>query len=231
MSYSLQVTEFKNENSKNAVVFLHGYGANRHDLSPLAQVIQPKDRSGQVPSYFFPDGPSTPRELAPFGGRAWFALDMQLLQLRSANPNGDLYDEAHVEKLYRATDTHVVPFLEALSKSYENIFLGGFSQGAMICADWAWRHYKPYVKALVLYSPAWPYLKAPTICTLPPKLPMFVSHGLQDNVLSIRHNELLRQKFTEKGAYIQESIFMGGHEIPKSVIIESENFLDGLLKS
>jgi len=229
--YSLQTTEIKNENSKDAVVFLHGFGANRHDLAPLAEVMRPSNLKGQRPNFLFPEGPSAPKEIAAFGGKAWFNLDMSLLQKRSLEPNGELYDEAHVEKLYRAGDTHVARFIDEASKSYDRIYLGGFSQGAMMALDWAWRHYKPCVKALVLYSPAWPYLKDPEKCLIPPSFPVFISHGKQDAVLPIRHNEKLREKLKAQGAYVQESLFLGGHEIPPNVLHESENFLDGLMKS
>lgn len=231
MKFNLQTIEIKNENSKTAVVLLHGYGANRHDLAPLAEVLGSQLSPKILPSFYFPDGPSTPRELAAFGGKAWFNLDMSLLQSRAANPEADLYDDAHVEKLYRASDAHLAPFLETVSKNYEKIVLGGFSQGAMLCADWAWRHYKPYVKALILYSPAWPYLKTPETCALPDNLPVFVSHGKQDPVLSIKHNIKLRENFLSKNAFVVESIFNGSHEIPHSALNDSKKFLDEILKA
>jgi phospholipase/carboxylesterase len=231
MTFSLQTTEIKHNNSKDALVLLHGYGANRHDLAPLSEILRPKNKNGARPHYFFPEGPSAPIELAPFGGRAWFNLDMALLQRRALEPNGELYDEAHVEKLYKTSDTHLSKFMEELSADYDRIYLGGFSQGAMLALDFAWRHYFPKLKALVLYSPAWPYLKDPVECLLPKDFPVFVSHGLQDGILAIRHNEKLRNKLREQGAFLVESIFHGHHEIPMNVLHESEIFLDGLMKT
>src|SRR5690606_3740525 len=142
---------------KTAVILLHGYGANAQDLAPLASAL--KTRSPL--RFYFPNAPRSPRELAAFGGRAWFASDMMLLQRRAQDPFSFLYDEAHVQKLYEATDKHLWPYVVQKASQYENIVLGGFSQGAMLALDCAWRHSLPQLKGLMLFSGAWAYLERP----------------------------------------------------------------------
>jgi len=227
MKHSLKSTEIKGKNSSQAVVLLHGFGANRQDLAPLAQVLRPRSS----PDWIFPDAPETPPDLALFGGRAWFALDMSQLQMRAGNPLGPLYDEAHVERLRKATDTYLSGFLWTLAESHSSIVLGGFSQGAMIALDWAWRHYDPSVKGLLLMSGAWPYLQTPTDCRIPKGLPVFISHGSSDPVLRYTHSEKLRTHLETQGAAIDSVVFPGGHEIPPQVIARAEKFLDRVLES
>jgi phospholipase/carboxylesterase len=227
MSQKLQHIEYKKENSKIALVLLHGYGANAQDLAPLSSFFEFR----KPLSSFFPQAPHVPAELAAFGGRAWFNLNMMLLQQRALSPEGPLYDAAHVEKLKKTCDAYLAPYLDELSQQYEHIVLGGFSQGAMLALDWAWRHYQPYLKALVLYSGAWPYLEAPSECRIPAGLPIFVSHGQNDPILRFRHSEQMVAELEKKKAFVVPHYFGGVHEIPSAIIANSKKFLEGFVNS
>ena len=59
------------------VILMHGYGAGGDDLVPLAQMmpVAPRVR------FVFPAAPFTPPELAMFGGRAWWPIDIEALQV------------------------------------------------------------------------------------------------------------------------------------------------------
>jgi phospholipase/carboxylesterase len=225
MSFSLKTTEI-NGDSSTAIVLLHGYGAHRHDLAPLAQVI-PLESS---PSWIFPDAPFSPAELALFGGRSWFDLDMAQLQIRAANPEAPLYDATHVNRLRKTTDEILSPFLWSLTEKYPSIVLGGFSQGAMMCLDWAWRHCDSSLKGLLLLSGAWPYLEDPSECRIPPGLPIFVSHGSADAILRPLHSERMTRRLEQRGANVESVLFQGGHEIPPQVIARATKFLNNTLR-
>jgi phospholipase/carboxylesterase len=227
MSYSLKTTEIQGKSPSSAIVLLHGFGANRQDLAPLAQVVKLKS----APSWIFPDAPETPPDLALFGGRAWFSLEMSQLQMRAQNPDGPLYDAAHVTRLRKATDNILSPFLWSLSEKYSSLILGGFSQGAMMALDWAWRHYDPSVKGLLLMSGAWPYLETPTECRIPKGLPVFMSHGSSDPVLRYPHSVRMKTALESQGAQIENVVFPGGHEIPQNVLMRAQKFLDDVLES
>ncbi|MEO5667746.1 MAG: dienelactone hydrolase family protein [Bdellovibrionota bacterium] len=227
MSNSLKTTEIQGKNTSQAVVLLHGFGANRQDLVPLAEVMKLKSS----PSWIFPDAPESPPDLALFGGRAWFPLDMSQIQRRAQDPYGALYDAGHVARLKKATDSVLSGFLWSLSERYSSIVLGGFSQGAMMALDWAWRHYDPSVKGLLLMSGAWPYLEIPADCRIPKDLPVFVSHGSQDPVLRFPHSEKMKKALEAQGAKVDTIVFPGGHEIPGQVLSRAQKFLDAVLES
>lgn len=227
MSNPLKLTEFQGKSSNQAVVLLHGFGANRQDLAPLAKAL----RLSSQPTWIFPDAPESPPEFALFGGRSWFHLDMSQMQRRAENPNGPLYDASHVDRLKKATDTHLSPFLWELSERYSSIVLGGFSQGAMMSLDWAWRHHDSSVKGLMLLSGAWPYLEAPTECRIPQGLPVFISHGTQDMVLRYPHSKKMKTSLEAKGAKVDNVVFPGAHEIPGNVLARAQKFLDAVFES
>jgi phospholipase/carboxylesterase len=227
MKFDLKVSEIAGENSSQAIVLLHGFGANRQDLAPLSKALRLKSS----PTWLFPDAPETPPELALFGGRAWFSLDLSQIQMRAATPQGPLYDAAHVERLKTATDRYLSPWLWQLSERFESVVLGGFSQGAMMTLDWAWRHYDPHVKGLMLLSGAWPYHNAPENCRIPKGLPIFVSHGTGDTVLGFHHSQKMSSSLETMQAKLDTIHFPGGHEIPTNVLQRMQKFLDGLLES
>lgn len=227
MNNELKVSEIQGKNSSQVVVLLHGYGANRQDLAPLAKALKPESS----PSWIFPDAPESPADLALFGGRSWFNLDISQIQMRAAHPDGPLYDGSHVERLKKATDRHLSSFLWSLSERYSSIVLGGFSQGAMMALDWAWRHYDPHVKGLMLLSGAWPYHDAPENCLIPKGLPVFISHGTHDPTLRFAHSEKMRAQLESKGAVVDSMAFAGGHEIPASALGRAQKFLDAVLES
>ena len=227
MKFELKVSEIEGKTPGQAVILLHGFGANRQDLSPLSRALRLKSS----PTWLFPDAPVSPPELALFGGRAWFSLDMSQIQMRSMTPSGPLYDAAHVERLKKATDQYLAPWIWELSERFPSLVLGGFSQGAMMSLDWAWRHYDTHVKGLMLLSGAWPYHEAPPDCRIPKDLPIFVSHGSADSVLGIQHSQKMCASLETNGSILDSVVFPGGHEIPVNVLQRMQKFLDRVLES
>src|ERR1700741_2128069 len=62
------------------VVLMHGFGAPGDDLAQLWRVM---DVPREV-RFVFPAAPLAPREFAPFGGRAWWMIDVAALQRGAA---------------------------------------------------------------------------------------------------------------------------------------------------
>ncbi|HEX4352129.1 MAG TPA: hypothetical protein VHZ95_04430, partial [Polyangiales bacterium] len=113
------------------VILMHGYGAGGDDLVPLAQMmpVAPRVR------FVFPAAPLTPPELAMFGGRAWWPIDIEALQRRAAAGQAELRALETPPGLAEARSQVIELFDEVqreLSVTGERIILGGFSQGAML---------------------------------------------------------------------------------------------------
>ena len=106
--------------------------------------------------------------------------------------------------------------------------LGGFSQGAMIAANIAFSSDQS-LKALIILSGTvvdenrWNRGIAGRR-----GLPVFISHGRQDNILRYDMAERLRDSMRKAGLRVHWVPFDGGHEIPSLVVSELNKFLHSL---
>jgi phospholipase/carboxylesterase len=105
------------------------------------------------------------------------------------------------------------------------VVLGGYSQGAMVASEVAFRSRVP-LAALVILSgtivdePSWEshFSERRT-------LPVFLAHGRQDRTLPFDAADRLRQKLATAGLQVTWCPFDGGHEIPATVVIALNEFL------
>ncbi len=203
------------------VVLLHGFGAPGDDLVSLAQVL----RGPEGTRFAFPEAPmaiSIP--FAPASARAWWRIEQAMLEraLMTGTPR-DLQDE-HPEGLESAR-LSVCKLLDALNAP-ERLFLGGFSQGAVLACDVA-LHTERRLSGLILWSGAlisqstWvPRMAARA------GLAVVQSHGRQDPLLSFSAAELLRDRLRGAGLGVDWVPFTGGHEIPPDAVAAANNLLN-----
>jgi phospholipase/carboxylesterase len=203
--------------AKTTIVLLHGFGAPGDDLVALAQFLAAR---APATRFVFPEAPL---ELGGLYGdsRAWWLLDLARLEaeLRGGKPT-DRSNELP-EGLPAARD-HVSRLLDQLQARFsignDQLILGGFSQGAMLSLDVALHRQAP-PSALVLMSgtliaeSAW----APRMAGLK-GVPVVMSHGRHDPLLPYGVAETLRDKLAAAGAKIDWHPFVGGHEIPATVL-------------
>lgn len=195
-------------------VLLHGFGASGDDLVPLAAEL-----GGSV-RYVFP---AAPLELGGMygGGRAWWMLDLARLEasLASGVPS-DLRGELP-DGLAEARGL-VMRMLDALHARFPfapgQLVLGGFSQGAMIALDAALHRDAPpagliLMSGTLIAESVW----QPRLAALA-GVPIMMSHGRQDALLSFDIAELLRDRLIAAGAVVDWRPFSGGHEIPHTTI-------------
>jgi phospholipase/carboxylesterase len=203
------------------VVLCHGFGAPGDDLVPLGQMF------GAPPAvrFAFPAAPLAPPAMG--GGRAWWMIDMA--RLEQAMARGEHRDLRGEEPAGLAeVRGQLAAVIDGLAGGAP-VVLGGFSQGAMAACDLARRSALP-LAGLVLLSPA--YLAAaawrPAMAARA-GLPVFVSHGRQDPLLSFEHAELLAADLAAAGLAVDFAPFDGGHEIPPPVLGRCGGFLRGLV--
>lgn len=219
----LQTIDFKAENnSQEALVLLHGYGANAEDLAPLIPLLkQDNDCWGYVPQ-----APVVPPSMAAFGGRAWYDLDITLLEQRSSESDAPFLNDAHVKKLRKCVDTHILPFLENIAKDGTKICLGGFSQGSTLCLDVLLRHRPEYLKSVIMFSGAWPYPGAPTEDAADGAIacPVYVSHGVNDDIIPVKFSRKMVDELRKRNFEVTQNEFSGGHEIPQHILEQAVKF-------
>ena len=203
------------------VVLLHGFGAPGDDLVSLASMIDAPVR------FVFPEAPL---ELGGLHGdsRAWWLLDLARLEdeLRRGIPR-DRRTEIP-DGLPAARDL-VCRLLESAGARYsvtpDKLVLGGFSQGAMLALDVALQRQVP-PSGLILMSgtllaesewqPRMPQLRG---------IPVLLSHGRADGLLPFSIAELLRERLVAAGAEVDFHPFIGGHEIPATVLAAATRYL------
>ena len=205
------------------VFLLHGYGSSPQDWFPFIETIH-LPRGGR---FIFPMGPeaTVPPE-GPVGGRGWWQLRLdsywppgsKLPDMSKSRPAGLARSADEIRVLMRETQQR----MRAASKAP---VLGGFSQGAMVAAETAFRNNMP-LRALILLSGT-VVDEASWIGVMAKRrgLPVFVAHGRNDQVLPFAASARLQEEMQRAGLAVTWVPFDGGHEIPPPVVDALNQFL------
>jgi phospholipase/carboxylesterase len=205
--------------AKGAVVLLHGFGADNSDLASLSEVVDTADDI----RWCFPNAPHLV-EIGPhMTGRAWFPLRLADLERSGVDftqmtPDGM---DAAIDKTLKAVDAFRVKH----KLQWNQIVLGGFSQGAMIALDVALKAPEP-LAGVTLFSGS--LVNEPRLRELATKrkgLKFFQSHGEGDAMLPFSLAEKLDRVLNESGMDGMLYSFRGGHEIPLPVLREWSSWL------
>ena len=198
------------------VMLLHGFGAPGDDLVPLADVIH-------VPRgtrWLFPEAPLSLN--MGFGdSRAWWIIDFARIQAdRQAGRIRDL--SVDIPQGLALARERFLAFLKELPRQfpidYKNTVIGGFSQGAMLTCDAVLHTDYPFAGLVQLSGNLLAQTVWNPLMSKRKGLPVFQSHGLQDDILPHIGAERLRDALTQSGLVVEWHSFRGGHEIPEPVL-------------
>lgn len=198
------------------VLLLHGFGAPGYDLLSLADDLT-------VPAgtrFVCPEGPLS-LSFGPSDARAWWLIDMARITAdQAAGRIRDLSNE--IPKGLAPIRETMLAFLKEVEFKFgadpRKTILGGFSQGAMLSCDVMLHSDRSYAGLVQLSGNV---LARPLWGPLMPKrkgLPVFQSHGTQDEILPYVGAERLRDTMLHAGLSVEWHSFRGGHEIPRSVL-------------
>jgi len=198
------------------VLLLHGFGASGDDLVSLADVLD-------VPTgtrFVFPEGPLS-LSFGPRDARAWWIIDMARIAAdQSAGRIRDLSHEIPTG-LAPARET-MLAFLNEVEQHFNTdprkIILGGFSQGAMLSCDVMLRTTQLYAGLIQLSGTLLAIQEWAPLLQKRKGLPVFQSHGTQDETLPYIGGKRLRDTLSRSGLAVEWHSFRGGHEIPRLVL-------------
>ncbi len=205
-------------------IWLHGYGSNAREWFPFVETIR-LPRGGR---FIFPEGiEATVPPHGPANGRAWWQLELDSYVAPGVNAP-DMSSSRPVG-LGRASAGLLV-FVREMQKRLRTpasggIILGGFSQGAMVASETAFRS-DVRLRALVLLSgtivdePSWTGSMAKRR-----GLPVFIAHGRKDGILPFAASQRLADRMRQSGLAVTFVPFDGGHEIPADVVVKLNDFL------
>jgi phospholipase/carboxylesterase len=198
------------------VILLHGFGAPADDLVSLADVIT-------VPAstrFVFPEGPLS-LSFGPSDARAWWLIDMSRIAAdQAAGRVRDLSQD--IPKGLAPAREKMLVFLKEVEQKCgadpRKTVLGGFSQGAMLSCDVMLRTTQPYAGLVQLSGTLLAAQEWIPLLQKRKGLPVFQSHGMQDELLPYAGAERLRDALSKSGLAVEWHSFRGGHEISESVL-------------
>ncbi len=216
-------TDGKGGGDGPVVVLLHGFGAPGDDLVALGRML----RVPKGVRYVFPAAPLSLAAMGYGDGRAWWMLDLDMMERRARGERIDRSEDVP-DGLVQARSqlSDCLSELESrLDVAADKVILGGFSQGAMLACDVA-LHREQAPAGLILLSSTllarseW----APRMASRA-GLAVLQSHGRSDALLPYRDAEALRDLWQAAGADLTFVEFPGGHEIPPGVLDAMARFI------
>lgn len=207
------------------IILFHGFGADAYDLQPLGDILAPQKSC----AFLFPQGVLEVPIGPGWTGRAWWKLDMKKLEESIATGEGKNYEGETPEGL-PALRQKILSAIDQMRVPWDQIILGGFSQGAMLATD-IYLHAPQTPKGLMILSGA--LINKEEWKRLAPQRSgksFFMCHGKSDAILAFKGAQSLETLLTQSGMKGRLMSFSGGHEIPPQVILEANKYLDTILE-
>ncbi|MBW2700374.1 MAG: hypothetical protein JRF33_06105 [Deltaproteobacteria bacterium] len=197
-----------------SVILLHGHGAPADDLRGLAIKLVKQTQSTNL-CFLVPAGPYA----VSMRGRTW----QKQVRASSKEELQILLDEMKSES--REIVFKLVRGLKDDGVSPENIFVGGFSQGAITSLDVVLDEGEgAEIGGLISLSGG---ARDLDLSPLEDRaaLRAFVSHGTSDRVIGMGKSQILVTALEENGHDVTWIEFEGGHQIPNKIIRALAEFL------
>ncbi|MDO1449197.1 esterase [Rhodocytophaga aerolata] len=189
-----------------AIILLHGVGSNEEDLFRLAQ---------QLPGDFWILSPRGPFSAGP-GRYAWYGVDFS-----TGKPVINAGQEAYSRDLIRM-------FIRQIKQKYslEEVYLGGFSQGAIMSYSIGLTTPKEVNGIIALSGRVLDEIK-PFVKKREEfgRLKVFVAHGLLDNTLPIHYARGAQAYLLDLKLPVSYHEYQLGHQINEVVL---EDMIDWL---
>ena len=189
------------------VVLMHGFGSHMGDLAGLAPLINETDFI-----YICPNAP-IPMDIG-FGqkGYAWY-------------PIGEESQPEDIDKAVFQLQQTVDFAFTKYRTNQSNIYIGGFSQGGMMTMHAGLTRPDIYRGAIILSSRVTQVdLLTDRIENLD-KMPIFMSHGTNDMVISIKDGREAKELLDEYGYQIDYREYPMAHEIREETISDLKDWL------
>jgi phospholipase/carboxylesterase len=186
--------------AQGALVLLHGRGADENDLFPLLDVLDPQRRFDG----FCPRGPLS----LPPGGAHWYIVP------RVGYPDPATFTQSYAE---------ASEWLDSLP--YEQIVLGGFSQGAVMSYALGLGTSRPRPAAVAAFSGFIPQVDGWELDVARPFPPVAIGHGTFDPIISVEFGRAARDTLVGAGAEVLYKEYPLPHTLDPEFLAEVRDWL------
>jgi phospholipase/carboxylesterase len=184
---------------EGALVLLHGRGVDETDLFPLLDELDPERRlAGAAPR-----GPLT----LPPGGFHWYIVE------RVGYPHRETFMQT-----FAALTAWLEAFAEETGIPWSRTVIGGFSQGAVMSYALALGKGRPSPAGLLAMSGFIPEVDGFELDAARPGLPIAITHGTLDPIISVEFARRARQRLEAAGNRLLYREFPVGHGIDPAVL-------------
>ena len=205
LQYLVREPKVKSTKQK-AIILLHGVGSNEQDLFSLANVL---------PDEFLIISARGQFTLGA-GRYAWYNVDFS-----TGKPVFNKEQEASSREVIRT-------FISQVKQKYnlDEVYLGGFSQGAIMSYTIGLMHPKEVRGIIALSGRVLEEIK-PLIekDNYLQQLKVFVAHGLQDNTLSIQYAREAKDYLQSLGVQLTYNEYHIGHQLNNEVLQDLNTWL------
>jgi phospholipase/carboxylesterase len=193
--------------AQGALILLHGRGADEHDLGPVLDALDPERRLvGLTPGAPLP-GPDGS------GGRWWYMV-----------PRVGYPDPTTFHETYGRLTAFLDGWLQARAIAWEHTIIGGFSMGCVMSYATGLGPRRPAPAGILAMSGFIPTVQGwePEPATRP-ELPVFITHGARDPVISVDFARDARARLEAAGLPVDYHEHGGGHHLdPRSLPLMTE---------
>jgi phospholipase/carboxylesterase len=183
--------------AQGALILLHGRGADEHDLGPVLDALDPERRLvGLTPGAPLP-GPGAN------GGRWWYMV-----------PRVGYPDPTTFHETYGRLTAFLDGWLQERAIAWERTIIGGFSMGCVMSYATGLGPRRPVPAGILAMSGFIPTVDgwAPEPATRP-DLPVFITHGARDAVISVDFARDARARLEAAGLPVDYHEHGGGHHL------------------
>jgi phospholipase/carboxylesterase len=191
-----------------AVICLHGYGANMHNLAVLTPLLDP---AGRV--FLFPDAPLPAFDGADLSARAWIEAD------------GDESPQAVEEAL----DAFVGEALGRYPAPPGKVVLLGFSQGGALALRYGIPRPETFAGVVSLSGSLGRLADLDHLLPARRDQSVFVAHGRRDNLVPCEWSRRLAQYLDRHGYPTTFKTYAMGHQITPRLLADLRGWLKGVL--
>lgn len=195
--------------AKKILVALHGIGSNEEDLLPVTEEIAPEALIISLRS---------PHKMG-IDAYSFFHVDFR--------PTGNIHDWEDVKKSFKLLEDELIFMEKHFQISLQEISVMGFSQGSIMTMGLLLQSSLPLGHYLCFSGRTLPEFA--DFAFQNPKgkeaRKLFLTHGIQDNVLSIEQARKSLEIVKTIKADVTYSEFVGGHGITDSIINDAKYWL------